>query len=185
MPEVIAGYWQGGERKLAARRRDRDRLPDRRQRPPRGRRGVQEPGPRRARYREIADGGRDAFYKGDDRREARRVLRAKSAGCSRTEDFADHTSEWVEPVKTTYRGYDVWELPPPGQGIAALQMLNLLERLRPEEAGPDVARLLAPARRGEEARVRRPGEVLRRPGVRQGAGRGADLEGVRRRRAAS
>jgi gamma-glutamyltranspeptidase/glutathione hydrolase len=42
-------------------------------------------------------------------------------------DFREHTANWVEPVSTSYRGYDVWELPPNGQGIAALQMLNLLE----------------------------------------------------------
>jgi gamma-glutamyltranspeptidase/glutathione hydrolase len=52
-------------------------------------------------------------------------------------DFADHKSEWVEPVKTTYRGYDVWEIPPPGQGIAALQMLNLLEPFDLKKMGPD------------------------------------------------
>jgi gamma-glutamyltranspeptidase/glutathione hydrolase len=42
-------------------------------------------------------------------------------------DFEDHTSEWVEPISTTYRGYEVWELPPNGQGTAVLQMLNILE----------------------------------------------------------
>lgn len=42
-------------------------------------------------------------------------------------DFEDHTSEWIDPVSVNYRGYDVWELPPNGQGIAALQMLNILE----------------------------------------------------------
>ena len=42
-------------------------------------------------------------------------------------DFEDHHSEWVEPISTNYRGYDVWELPPNGQGTAVLQMLNILE----------------------------------------------------------
>lgn len=42
-------------------------------------------------------------------------------------DFEEHTSEWVDPVSVNYRGYDIWELPPNGQGIAALQMLNIME----------------------------------------------------------
>ncbi|MFN7828443.1 MAG: gamma-glutamyltransferase [Acidobacteriota bacterium] len=74
----------------------------------------------------IARGGRDAFYKG----EIARVIDAycKREGCFLTEaDLAAHTSDWVEPVSTNYRGYDVWELPPNGQGVTALQMLNILE----------------------------------------------------------
>src|SRR5205823_1952845 len=54
-------------------------------------------------------------------------------------DFEDHTSTWVEPVHATYRGYDVWEIPPPGQGIAVLQMLNLLEGFDLKKLGPDSA----------------------------------------------
>jgi gamma-glutamyltranspeptidase/glutathione hydrolase len=74
----------------------------------------------------IAKGGRDEFYKGD-------IARAIDEYCKRSgcflsyKDLADHTSEWVDPVSTNYRGYDVWEMPPNGQGIAALQMLNVLE----------------------------------------------------------
>ncbi|MCP4250665.1 MAG: gamma-glutamyltransferase [bacterium] len=73
----------------------------------------------------IAKGGREAFYKG----ELADVMDAfcRRTGCFlRKEDLAAHTSTWVEPISTNYRGYDVWELPPNGQGIAALQMLNLL-----------------------------------------------------------
>ncbi len=51
----------------------------------------------------------------------------KEGGYLRYEDFASHKSEWVEPVSVNYRGYDVWELPPNGQGIAALQMLQILK----------------------------------------------------------
>ena len=58
-------------------------------------------------------------------------------GYSREKDFAEHTSTWVEPVSTNYRGYDVWELPPPGQGIAVLQMLNILEGYDLKKMGPN------------------------------------------------
>ena len=74
----------------------------------------------------IAQGGRDAFYKG----EIARIIDAfmkEQGGFLSYEDMAMHTSEWVEPVSSNYRGYDVWELPPNGQGIAALQILNILE----------------------------------------------------------
>ena len=73
----------------------------------------------------IARGGRDAFYHGE--LTDIMVSFCKRVGCYlRERDFADHTSTWVEPVSTNYRGYDVWELPPNGQGIAVLQTLNLI-----------------------------------------------------------
>ncbi|WP_237567913.1 gamma-glutamyltransferase [Microbulbifer hydrolyticus] len=74
----------------------------------------------------IADGGRDAFYKGDIAREIDRYMKANNGFLS-YDDLASHKSDWIEPVSTNYRGYDVWELPPNGQGIAALQILNILE----------------------------------------------------------
>jgi gamma-glutamyltranspeptidase / glutathione hydrolase len=74
----------------------------------------------------IATGGRDAFYKGDIAKTIDAFFK-KQNGFLSAKDLADHTSTWVEPVSTNYRGYDVWELPPNGQGIAALQMLNILE----------------------------------------------------------
>lgn len=74
----------------------------------------------------IADGGRDAFYKGDIARTIDTYFKA-NGGFLSYEDMAAHQGEWVEPVSTNYRGVDVWELPPNGQGIAALQMLNVLE----------------------------------------------------------
>ena len=74
----------------------------------------------------IADGGRDAFYKGDIARTIDAYFKANDGFLS-YEDLAAHQGEWVDPVSTNYRGYDVWELPPSGQGIAALQILNLLE----------------------------------------------------------
>ncbi len=74
----------------------------------------------------IAEGGRDAFYKGDIAQRIEKYMRA-NGGYLTAADLAAHRSEWVEPVSTNYRGYDVWELPPNTQGIAALQMLNILE----------------------------------------------------------
>ena len=74
----------------------------------------------------VAEGGRDAFYKGDIARRIDAYMKAQG-GFLRYEDLASHRSEWVEPLSTNYRGFDVWELPPNGQGIAALQMLNILE----------------------------------------------------------
>jgi gamma-glutamyltranspeptidase / glutathione hydrolase len=75
---------------------------------------------------EIAEGGRDAFYKGSLAQSMDSYFKRIGAP-HRYADFAAHKSEWVEPVSTNYRGYDVWEIPPNGQGIAALQILNILE----------------------------------------------------------
>jgi gamma-glutamyltranspeptidase / glutathione hydrolase len=74
----------------------------------------------------IAIGGRDVFYKGAIAKTIDAFMK-KNDGYLSYKDLADHTSEWVEPVSTTYRGYRVWELPPNGQGITVLQMLNILE----------------------------------------------------------
>jgi gamma-glutamyltranspeptidase/glutathione hydrolase len=74
----------------------------------------------------IGEGGRDAFYKGEIARVIADFMK-EQGGFLSYEDMAAHTSEWVEPLSTNYRGYDVWELPPNGQGIAALQILNILE----------------------------------------------------------
>jgi gamma-glutamyltranspeptidase/glutathione hydrolase len=75
----------------------------------------------------IAKDGRDAFYKGEIAKTIDTFMK-EQGGFLSYEDLAIHSSEWVEPVSANYRGYDVWELPPNGQGIAALQILNILER---------------------------------------------------------
>ena len=86
-----------------------------------------------ATYEAIAQGGRDAFYKGDI---ARRIVSFSEAngGYFTMADFEDHSSVWVDPVSTSYRGYDVWEVPPNSSGILALMILNIME-------GYDVAAL--------------------------------------------
>lgn len=77
-------------------------------------------------YEQIAKNGRDAFYKGDIARTIDKYMKA-NGGFLSYDDLASHKSTWIDPVSTNYRGYDVWELPPNGQGIAVLQMLNILE----------------------------------------------------------
>jgi gamma-glutamyltranspeptidase/glutathione hydrolase len=74
----------------------------------------------------IGEKGRDAFYKGEIAQQIDAFMQA-NGGYLRKADFDKHTSTWVDPVSTNYRGYDVFELPPNGQGIAALQILNVLE----------------------------------------------------------
>ena len=74
----------------------------------------------------IAKGGRDAFYKGPVAKTIADHIQAEGGFLSE-KDLADHTAEWVEPESINYRGYDVWEIPPNGQGIAALQILTVLE----------------------------------------------------------
>jgi gamma-glutamyltranspeptidase/glutathione hydrolase len=74
----------------------------------------------------IADGGRDAFYKGRIAHVVGDYFKA-NGGFLSYEDMAAHKGEWVEPISTSYRGVEVWELPPNGQGLAALEILNVLE----------------------------------------------------------
>jgi gamma-glutamyltranspeptidase/glutathione hydrolase len=77
-------------------------------------------------FRTLARGGRDAFYKGEI---ARAIVDycEKNGGFLSMRDFAEHKSEWVEPIATDYRGYKVYECPPNGQGLTALLTLNILE----------------------------------------------------------
>ena len=77
-------------------------------------------------YEQLATGGRDAFYKGDLARTMDAFMK-RVGGFLAYEDLAAHRSEWIDPVSTSYRGHELWELPPNGQGIAALQILNILE----------------------------------------------------------
>ncbi|MFD1140698.1 gamma-glutamyltransferase [Larkinella insperata] len=79
-----------------------------------------------ATYTAIGTGGRDVFYKGSLANAMERYAR-RTGIYLRKEDLAAHRSTWIEPVSVNYRGYDVYELPPNGQGISVLQMLNILE----------------------------------------------------------
>ena len=124
VPEITAAEWQGGEPLLRCdEEASRVYLPN----------GT---APRvgeifrnhdlAATYRALASDGRDAFYRGDI---ARRILSCadRHKGALAATDLARYDAEWVTPLSTTYRGWTIHELPPNGQGIAALMLLNLLE----------------------------------------------------------
>jgi gamma-glutamyltranspeptidase/glutathione hydrolase len=74
----------------------------------------------------IQKDGRDAFYKGDIAKAIVQKMQA-NGGAMTAADLAEFQSEWTEPITTNYHGYDIYQLPPPGQGFAALEMLNILE----------------------------------------------------------
>lgn len=74
----------------------------------------------------LAQGGRDIFYEGELAETMVNHLQMLGSQL-RMDDFANHSSDWVEPLSTNYRGYDVWQIPPPTQGMSVLQMLNILE----------------------------------------------------------
>jgi gamma-glutamyltranspeptidase/glutathione hydrolase len=92
-------------------------------------------------YRQIAEHGRDAFYKGEI---AQKILATFKlhGGTMQAADLAEFESEWVDPISTTYRGWTVWELPPNGQGIAALEMLNIMETYPLKDYGHNSVRAL-------------------------------------------
>ena len=92
-------------------------------------------------YRQIATGGRAAFYAGAI---ARQIIATSTShgGTMTLADLADYQSEWVDPISTTYRGWTVYELPPNGQGIAALEMLNIMETFSLSVAGHNSAEAL-------------------------------------------
>lgn len=83
----------------------------------------------------IAEGGRDAFYTGEVAEEMVEHLQSLG-GLHTLEDFAETQSVYVDPIKSSFRGYDVYECPPNGQGVVALLLLNILAGLRPEGANP-------------------------------------------------
>jgi gamma-glutamyltranspeptidase/glutathione hydrolase len=83
----------------------------------------------------LAEGGPQTFYSGEI---AKAILATSRelGGTMTAEDLKDFSAEWVEPISITYRGWKVYELPPNGQGMAALEMLNLMEQFSPAKAGP-------------------------------------------------
>jgi len=122
--QIIASYWQGAQKSLLSWPDSAETFLINGKAPKFG--DVFKNPRLAATYRAIAQDGADAFYRGSV---AERIVAfsKQNGGYFSLADFADHQAEWIEPVSTNYRGYDVWELPPNGQGIAALEMLNIIE----------------------------------------------------------
>jgi len=122
--EVIAYYWQSGEQSLSQSPGFKEIFMPDGKAPVKG--DIFKNPALANTLRLISKKGRDEFYSGLIAEEIEAFL-GKHGGYIKKTDFQKHRSEWVEPVSTKYRGFDVWELPPNGQGIAALQILNILE----------------------------------------------------------
>jgi gamma-glutamyltranspeptidase/glutathione hydrolase len=136
VPEFVRGYWEDSQDRLkltpeAARVfLPHGKVPEI---------GEQFSNPDLAKtLRLIADRGRDAFYRGEI---ARAIIKTSSAlgGTMQADDLADFSSEWVDPISTDYRGWKIYELPPNGQGMAALEMLNIMAAFTPDPSGPQGA----------------------------------------------
>jgi gamma-glutamyltranspeptidase/glutathione hydrolase len=145
---IIAGYWKGGEKRLAETDEAATTFLIDGRAPAEG---DLFRNPRLAQtYRLIAEHGASIFYEGSIAQEIDRYSRSQSDGLLRAEDLSEHRNEWVQPVSTNYRGFEVWELPPNGQGIAALQMLNMIEPFNVSAMGwgsPELAHLFVEAKK--------------------------------------
>ncbi|MED5495098.1 MAG: gamma-glutamyltransferase, partial [Verrucomicrobiota bacterium] len=122
--QIIAGYWSGSEGILSETKTASRAFLKNGKAPKEGERMTNRDLAKV--YRAIGWEGAKAFYEGWIAEEMVRYSESVG-GLITMEDLKRHTSEWVEPVSTNYRGHEIWELPPPGQGIAALQILNIFE----------------------------------------------------------
>ncbi|MBI3645133.1 MAG: gamma-glutamyltransferase [Acidobacteriales bacterium] len=133
VPELVHGYWEDSQERLALTPEatrvflPHGKVPEV---------GEQFSNPDLAKtLRLIAEKGRDAFYRGEI---AQAIVKTSAAlgGTIQADDLAELSSEWVEPISTDYRGWKIYELPPNGQGMAALEMLNIMATFPPDPAGP-------------------------------------------------
>jgi gamma-glutamyltranspeptidase/glutathione hydrolase len=133
VPELVHGYWEDSQERLALTPEagriflPHGKVPEV---------GEQFSNPDLAKtLRLIAEKGRDAFYRGEI---AQAIVKTSAAlgGTMQADDLAEFSSEWVEPISIDYRGWKVYELPPNGQGMAALEMLNIMATFPPDPAGP-------------------------------------------------
>jgi len=133
VPEIIHGFW-GDAADSFAHDPEGQRIFLPGGKPPALGQIFQNPDVAKA-LRLVAQNGASAFYKGEI---ARAILSTSQAlgGTMSADDLAQFSPEWVEPISTTYRGWTVYELPPNGQGMATLEMLNLMETSPPAPDGP-------------------------------------------------
>jgi gamma-glutamyltranspeptidase/glutathione hydrolase len=133
VPELIASFWDGSVDRISKDAEARRiYLPG--GKPPALGQVFQNPELAKA-LRLVAEGGPDTFYKGEI---ARAIVSTSQSlgGTMAADDLAEFSPEWVEPISSTYRGWTVYELPPNGQGMAALEMLNIMETSAPSPDGP-------------------------------------------------
>jgi len=133
VPEIVHGYWVPNEPKMQKTSEARRVFLPGGKAPELGAK-FSNPDVAKA-LRLIAEQGRDAFYKGD----IAQAIISTSAGLGGTmqlDDLADFSAEWVEPISVDYRGWKIYELPPNGQGMAALEMLNIMSTFQPDAGGP-------------------------------------------------
>jgi gamma-glutamyltranspeptidase / glutathione hydrolase len=133
VPEIIHDVWVASEPKLQKTREARKVfLPG--GKPPELGSTFSNPDLAKA-LRLIAEKGRDAVYKGEI---AQAIVSTSTAlgGTMQLDDLAEFSAEWVEPISIDYRGWKVYELPPNGQGMAALEMLNIMSASQPDAGGP-------------------------------------------------
>ena len=133
VPEIIHDYWVEEEAKLQKTSESRRVFLQDGKAPAIGSK-FSNPDLAKA-LRLIAEQGRVAFYKGEI---AQAIVRtsASFSGTMQLEDLADFSAEWVEPISIDYRGWKIYELPPNGQGMAALEMLNIMSTFQPDAGGP-------------------------------------------------
>ncbi len=133
VPEIVHGYWVANEPKMQKTSEARRVFLPGGKAPELGAK-FSNPDVGKA-LRLIAEQGRDAFYKGD----IAQAIISTSAGLGGTmqlDDLADFSAEWVEPISVDYRGWKIYEFPPNGQGMAALEMLNIMSTFQPDAGGP-------------------------------------------------
>ena len=136
-------------------------------------------------YELLANDGPDAFYRGPI---GRAIVRRMNAGGAawRMSDLSSFKSEWVKPISTTYKGYDVYQMPPADAGLRDARdaehhrAVRPAPRVQPARARPALARVLEHPRAGQAARLHGPRAIQRRPAVREDPARPADLEELRR-----